>query len=83
MESKEFEKSLQKLEEIVKKIEGGDLSLDDSLKLYEDGVRLVKLCQTRLEEAEKKIEIVSKGQDGSLSTKPLNVSENKKTDTLF
>jgi len=58
-----FEGSLQKLEEIVQKLEEGDLSLEDSLKAFEDGMGLVKKCEARLNEAQKKIEILMKEKD--------------------
>ena len=65
-----FEEALQKLEKIVEELEGGELSLEESLKRYEDGVHLSKLCTKRLEEAKKKIELLIK-EDGRLFTKPL------------
>ncbi|MBI2981008.1 MAG: exodeoxyribonuclease VII small subunit [Deltaproteobacteria bacterium] len=55
-----FEASLEKLEKIVEHLESGDLSLEDSLKQFEEGMRLAKLCETRLGEAQKKIEILMK-----------------------
>jgi len=65
-----FEEALQRLEKIVEELEGGELSLEDSLKRYEEGVHLSKLCAKRLEEAKKKIELLMK-EDGRLFTKPL------------
>ncbi len=55
-----FEVSLERLEKIVARLEGGDLSLEESLKFFEEGTRLAKVCQERLSEAEKKIERLSK-----------------------
>lgn len=55
-----FEDSLQKLEEIAQKLEDGDLPLEDSLKAFEEGMGLVKACEKRLNEAQKKIEILMK-----------------------
>lgn len=51
----DFEKKLNRLEEIVQKMEKGDLALEDSLKLFEEGVRLSRECQQRLNEAEEKV----------------------------
>lgn len=62
---KSFESSLEELERIVRQLEGGDLPLDRSLELFEQGVRLSRECQKRLDEAERKIEILLKGSDGS------------------
>lgn len=53
-----FEKSMNALEEIVKELEQGELSLEDSLKSYEKGIKLARLCQKALKEAEQKIEIL-------------------------
>ena len=51
----DFEKKLTRLEEIVSKMEGGELSLDDSLKLFEEGVKLSRECNTQLVQAEQKV----------------------------
>lgn len=59
-----LETSLQRLEAIVQKLEEGDLSLEDSLKSFEEGMGLVKKCEARLNEAQKKIEILMKDKDG-------------------
>lgn len=58
----DFEKKLTRLEEIVGKMEGGEVSLEDSLKLFEEGVKLSRTCQKELEEAEQKVELLL-GQD--------------------
>ncbi len=55
MEDNEFEKNIKSLEEIVKELEIGDLSLDDSIKKFDEGVKLSKKCNEELESAEKKI----------------------------
>lgn len=54
-----FETALSRLEQIVVSLEKGDLSLEDSLKLYEEGISRARFCQTRLEEADSKIEVLS------------------------
>ena len=54
-----FETALSRLEQIVGALEKGDLSLEDSLKLYEEGIARARFCQERLEEAESKIEVLS------------------------
>lgn len=61
----EFEKSFQNLEKIVQRLEGEELPLDESLQLFEEGIRLSRFCHQRLEEVEKKIELIladAKGQ---------------------
>lgn len=55
----DFEKSLRQLEDIVDKMESGDLSLDESLKLFEQGVQLTRTCQNALQEAEEKITVLT------------------------
>ena len=64
MAGEKFETSLKKLEEIVNKLESGDLSLDDSLKAFEEGVKNATLCAKKLNEAEKKVELLLKNKDG-------------------
>ncbi len=53
-----FEEALAQLEQIVSKLEGGELSLDESLAAFEDGVRLSKVCHDRLDQAEQKVEVL-------------------------
>lgn len=65
MAEKSFESSLEELEQIVRQLEGGDLPLDRSLELFEQGVRLSRDCQKRLDEAERKVEILLRGDDGA------------------
>lgn len=59
-----FEEALQQLEQIVQKLEKGELPLEESLKLYEDGIRLSRLCHGKLEEAEGRIEMLLKDARG-------------------
>ena len=61
-----FEEAMARLEQIVRALEGGNVPLDESLTLYEEGVRLVKLCSARLENAEKRIKILVDGGNGTL-----------------
>ena len=77
MAKKNFEESLKKLEVIVQKLEDGDLTLDESLKLFEEGIKLSRLCTKQLEEAERKVEILLKGEGESFETKPFEVNEEK------
>lgn len=61
-----FEAALQKLEQIVQRLEKGELTLEESLALYEEGVRLSRICHAKLEEAEGKIELLMKDARGEL-----------------
>ena len=66
-----FESSLGELERIVRKLEDGEMSLEESLKLFEDGVRLSRECQQRLDQAERRIEVLLKDADGNLALQSL------------
>jgi exodeoxyribonuclease VII small subunit len=61
-----FEAALKQLEDIVQRLERGELPLEESLKLYEEGIRLSRLCHAKLEEAEGKIELLMKDARGDL-----------------
>jgi exodeoxyribonuclease VII small subunit len=65
-----FEESLKSLEGIVVQMERGDLPLEDSIKMFEEGMRLSALCKQELEAAESKVEILLKQRDGSLKAEP-------------
>ena len=64
MAAVKFEKALARLETIVSELERGELSLDDSLKIFEEGVKLSKTCLKILDEAEQKVEILVQDTDG-------------------
>ncbi|MCB1141755.1 MAG: exodeoxyribonuclease VII small subunit [Leptospiraceae bacterium] len=61
-----FEEALEELEKIAEKLERGQLSLDDSIRAYERGMELKKICTDRLQEAEGKIEFLSKNSEGNV-----------------
>jgi exodeoxyribonuclease VII small subunit len=71
-EKKKFENALEELENVVEQLESGDLSLENSLATFEKGVRLVKFCNQKLTEVEKKIELLVKERDGKLKLTPLD-----------
>lgn len=66
----DFERSLARLEEVVRKLESPQLSLDEAMKLFEEGVGLSRECQKQLEEAEGRVEILLKKTDGKLTAEP-------------
>jgi exodeoxyribonuclease VII small subunit len=66
-----FESSLGELESIVRKLEDGDLDLEESLKLFEKGVKLSRECRERLTSAERRIEVLMKDNDGELKLQEL------------
>lgn len=75
MATDKFEASLKKLEEIVIRLETGSLSLEDSLKAFEEGVKHSAFCSSRLEDAERRVEILLKQKDGSLKREPFDSGE--------
>ena len=70
--SQTFESSLTELEKIVAEMETGDLPLQRALELFERGINLSRYCQQQLDEAERKVELLVKGQDGSILIKPFS-----------
>jgi exodeoxyribonuclease VII small subunit len=69
---KRFESALEELESVVEQLESGDLSLEDSLAAFEKGVGLVKYCNEKLSEVEKKVELLVKDKEGRLQLKLLD-----------
>lgn len=67
-----FEESLKKLEAIVAKLEQGDLPLEDSVRLFEEGIQLSNACKAELEAAEGKVQILLKQKDGSMKAGPFS-----------
>jgi exodeoxyribonuclease VII small subunit len=61
-----FEEALESLENISNRLESGELGLDDSIAEFEKGMRLARLCQRKIEDAERKIEILQKGKEGEI-----------------
>jgi len=70
-----FEEALKKLEEIVGKLEQGEVPLEKAIQLYEEGMKLAKFCSGKLEEAEKKIEILTRDENGNLKKEPFPAKE--------
>ena len=74
---KDFESAVGELETIVKTLEGGEISLEQSLQLFERGVLLSRFCHTRLEDAERRVEILTEQGERQAAPNPL-VAEQKK-----
>lgn len=72
---KDFEAAIAELESVVKKLEEGDLALEQSLALYERGVQLSRFCHARLEDAERRIEILN--ERGRLETAPASLADDR------
>ena len=75
MAVEKFETALKKLEEVVKKLEGGELSLDDSLKAFEEGVKQAAFCSNKLNEAEKRVELLLEQKDGGFTREEFRPEE--------
>lgn len=76
MATEKFETSLKKLEEIVHRLEGGTLSLEESLKAFEEGVKHASFCAKKLDEAERRVEVLLKQKDGSFKREPFEADDN-------
>jgi exodeoxyribonuclease VII small subunit len=70
-----FEDALQRLERIVDQLEAGRLGLEESLQVFEEGVGLARRCARYLEEAEKRIELLTRDESGVLKTEPLALED--------
>ena len=72
---KTFENALSQLESIVARLENGDLPLEESLKLFEEGIKLTRFCNQKLNEAQKKVEVLLKGSGGESEPQPFEPEE--------
>lgn len=70
-----FEESMKRLETIVEELEGGELSLEDSITRYEEGVRLSRALTRTLDQAEKRIERLVEGEGGEATTEPMDLDD--------
>ncbi len=75
-----FESAMNQLEQIVHELESGNLSLEDSLKKFEEGIKLSKFCSARLDETEKKITLLLKDQNGNIIEKEFSTDSDKATE---
>lgn len=74
MVKEKFEEAMNKLEKIVAKLEKGDIPLEESLKLFEEGIRLSRFCNQKLDEAERRVEILLTDKEGVLRPRPFDPS---------
>ena len=72
-----FEEAMQLLEDTVKKLESGVMSLDESLAAFEEAVKLVKICNEKLEAAEQKVRILTEGADGIVTDLPFDLNQDE------
>lgn len=69
---KDFESALKSLEDIVAQLEAGDLTLDRALELFEEGIKMSRFCSSKLEEAERKVEVLIKTASGEMKEMPFS-----------
>jgi len=77
MAKQTFEDAMRQLESIVHELERGDLSLDEALKKFQDGVKLSKFCSKKLDETEKKVSLLLKDEEGKVQAVPFAPEENE------
>lgn len=75
MEEDKFEDKLKKLEELVSSLDKADLTLDESIEIFEKGIKLSKECSEKLENAEKKINILLSDENGNLKEEKFETNE--------
>jgi exodeoxyribonuclease VII small subunit len=73
MPEKKFEEAMKRLEEIVQHLETGDLSLSDSIKMFEEGMKLARFCSKELESAEKKVTLLVQESGGGIKEMPFEM----------
>ncbi|MCD6560577.1 MAG: exodeoxyribonuclease VII small subunit [Deltaproteobacteria bacterium] len=73
MAEQKFEDAMKKLEEIVQNLESGDLPLEDALNVFEEGTKLSKFCSSKLEEAEKRVNVLVRDVNGKYNLEPFEV----------
>ena len=69
MSKEKFEEALDRLEEIVRRMEAGEMTLEESLKAFEEGIKLSRLCMKKLDEADRRVELLLR-EEGELVTRP-------------
>ena len=72
-----FEKAIEKLEKLVDELETGELPLDKALAKFEEGIKLSRLCQQKLDETEKKVSMLTETADGDLTESPMTAPPNE------
>lgn len=79
MAENKFEEAMKRLEDIVEDLEGGELPLEKSLKVFEEGMKLLTFCSEKLDEVEKRVSVLINESDGRYTKKPFNADEQEKS----
>jgi len=77
MAKQTFENAMKRLESIVHDLEAGDLTLDEALKKFQEGVKLSKFCSNKLDETEKMVSILLKDEEGNIRAEPFSLEKNE------
>ncbi len=72
-----FEQAIEALDTAVTRLESGELSLDDSIKVFEEAIGLIKICNEKLSAAEQKVRVLIESQDGSVTDAPFDLDTNE------
>ena len=72
MKDIKFEEAMLKLEDEVRKLEGGNMTLDESINAFEEAIKLVKICNDKLENAQRRVRVLTEGDDGTVSDMPFD-----------
>ena len=81
MAKQTFENAMKRLEAIVQELESGDLTLDEALKKFQEGVKLSKFCSNKLDETEKKVSILLKDEEGNIREESFSPESSEDDDT--
>jgi len=79
MTENKFEDAMKRLEDIVENLESGELPLEGSLKVFEEGMKLLTFCSDKLDEVEKRVSVLIKESDGRYTKKPFNTDEQEES----
>jgi exodeoxyribonuclease VII small subunit len=79
MAEQKFEQAMERLEQIVESLEGGDLNLEESLKIFEEGMKLIRFCSKKLDEAEQKVTLLMKESGGQLTQQPFDLEDKEES----
>lgn len=80
MAKEKFEDALNRLEEIVRRLERGEMTLEESLKAFEEGIKLARFCAKKLEDAQKRIDMLISSEGGEIFTVPFTGGEEDETE---
>ena len=81
MAKQTFENAMKRLEAIVQDLESGDLTLDQAMKRFQEGVKLSRLCSQRLDETEKRVSVLMKDEEGKVRAEPFSPDNNSNNET--